>query len=273
MTSTRTQEETSVERFADELAEAERTGVPVAPLTEREPSFSVADAYAVQLRNISRRQAAGGRILGRKIGLTSRAMQRLLGVDEPDFGVLLDDMVVEDGDAIRSSELIAPRIEAEIAFVMERDLAGPGVDGVAALRAVAGAVPAIEIIDSRIADWQIKLPDTIADNASSARYMLGARLTPTDRLDLRLCGVVVTRNGVLADTGAGAAVLGNPIRCVAWLANKLGEFGDGLHAGDVVLAGAVHAAVPVEPGDVVRAEFAHLGSVTARFADNEGASA
>ena len=259
----------AVERIADELAEAERTRVAVAPLTERDPAFGVADAYAVQLRNVERRVAAGGRILGRKVGLTSLAMQRQLGVDEPDFGALLDDMVVEDGDAIATGALIAPRVEAEIAFVMERDLAGPGVDSVAALRAVAGALPAIEVIDSRIADWKIKLPDTIADNASSARYVLGAQLTPLDRVDLRLCGAVVTRNGVLADTGAGAAVLGNPIRCVAWLANKLGEFGDGLRAGDVVLAGAVHAALGVEPGDVIRAEFAHLGPVTVRFG-NEG---
>jgi len=273
MSAAQTTQDTAVERFASELAEAERTCVPIAPLTERNPDLSVADAYAVQLRNIDRRIADGRRLLGRKVGLTSLAMQRQLGVDEPDFGVLLDDMVVEEGDAIAPGTLIAPRVEAEIAFVMDRDLEGPGVDSAVALRAVAGALPALEIIDSRVADWKIKLPDTIADNASSGRYVLGARLTPVDRVDLRLCGAVVTSNGMLADTGAGAAVLGNPIRCVAWLANKLGEFGAGLRAGDVVLAGAIHAALAVEPGDVIRAEFAHLGSVTTRFGHEEGAIA
>jgi 2-oxopent-4-enoate hydratase len=273
MTVKQPMQDSAIERLAAELAEAERTRVPIAPLTERDPGFTVADAYAVQLRNVDRRLGEGRRILGRKVGLTSLAMQRQLGVDEPDFGALLDDMVVEEGDAIAPGELIAPRVEAEIAFVMERDLKGPGVDSAAALRAVAGALPALEIIDSRVADWKIKLADTIADNASSARYVLGARLTPLDRVDLRLCGCVVARNGEPSATGAGAAVLGNPIRCVAWLANKLAEFGDGLRAGDVVLAGAVHAALPVEPGDVVRAEFAHLGSVTTRFGNEEGAIA
>jgi 2-oxopent-4-enoate hydratase len=266
-------QDTATERFAAELAEAERTGVPIAPLTDRDPDLSVAEAYAVQRCNVDRRVAEGRRIRGRKVGLTSLAMQRQLGVDEPDFGVLLDDMLVEEGDAIAAGELIAPRVEAEIAFVMERDLQGPGVDSAAALRAVAGALPALEAIDSRIADWRIKLPDTIADNASAGRYLLGGRLTAVDRLDLRLCGAAVTRNGVLADTGAGAAVLGNPIRCVAWLANTLAELGEGLRAGEVVLAGALHAALAVQPGDVVRAELAHLGPVTARFGHERGAIA
>jgi 2-keto-4-pentenoate hydratase len=156
-------------------------------------------------------------------------------------------------------------VEAELAFVMERDLAGPGVSTARALAAIAGALPALEIVDSRVADWKIKLVDTVADNASSGLLVVGGRMRPVAELDLRLLGVVVSRGGELVDTGAGAAVLGNPARCVAWLANKLGSFGASLRAGDVVLPGAVHAMIPVHPGDVFRAEFAHLGAVTARF--------
>jgi 2-keto-4-pentenoate hydratase len=148
---------------------------------------------------------------------------------------------------------------------MARDLTGPGVTTANALDAIAGVLPAIEVVDSRIADWRIKLVDTVADNASSGLVVLGGRLRRVDELDLRLVGVVVSRNGELIDTGAGAAALGNPARCVAWLANKLATFGAGLRAGDIVLPGAVHKMVAAAPGDVYRAEFAHLGTVTARF--------
>ncbi|WP_308259503.1 2-keto-4-pentenoate hydratase [Pseudonocardia sp. H11422] len=258
--------------LADELWEADRTAVAVVPLTERHPALELADAYAVQTVNIDRRVAAGERVIGRKVGLTSRPMQEMLGVDEPDFGVLTDRMIVEDGDLIDLTRLVAPRVEAELAFVMERDLAGPGVTTGGALAAIAGALPAVEIVDSRVAEWKIKLVDTVADNASSGRLVLGGRMRPVDELDLRLLGVVVSRHGQLIDTGAGAAALGNPARCVAWLANKLGSFGAGLKAGDVVLPGAVHRMVPVQPGDVFRAEFAHLGAVTVRFSNGTGGS-
>jgi 2-keto-4-pentenoate hydratase len=193
-------------------------------------------------------------------------MQEQLGVGEPDFGAILDDMLVEDGDAIDAATLIAPRIEAEIAFVMERDLRGPGVGTHDALQAIAGAVAALEVIDSRIADWRIGLVDTIADNASSARVVTAGRIVPVHELDLRTLGVALTLNGPVAATGAGAAVLGNPARCVAWLANKLARFDVPLRAGDLVLAGALHAALPVAAGDVVRADFAALGPVSVHFA-------
>ena len=219
----------------------------------------------IQTINIDRRVAAGEKIIGRKVGLTSAPMQKLLGVDEPDFGVLTDEMFVEDGDLISLSRLVQPRVEAELAFLMETDLAGPGVTTAGALRAIAGALPAVEIVDSRVADWKIKLVDTVADNASSGLLVVGGRMRKVEDLDLRLLGVVVSRHGEVIDTGAGAAALGNPARCVAWLANKLGSLGSGLKAGDIVLPGAVHKMVPVEPGDVFRADFAHLGGVTVRF--------
>jgi 2-oxopent-4-enoate hydratase len=260
-------EETRLTDLAARLRVAEDDRVPIPPLTEEVPELTVADAYRIQQLNVHRRKEEGGLVRGRKVGLTSLAMQQQLGVDEPDFGAIFADMVVEEGDPVPVSELIQPRIEAEIAFVMETELQGPGVSSADALRAVAGALPALEIIDSRVADWKIKLPDTIADNASSARIVCGGRLTPLDDLDLRTIGTVLSVDGAVAATGAGAAVLGNPIRCVAWLANKLGEFGVPLRPGDLVLAGALHAALPVAAGVSVQAEFAELGSVTTRFGE------
>jgi len=258
-----------LQELADELWQADRTAKPVAPLTERHPDLRIQDAYAIQTINIQRRTAVGERVIGRKVGLTSRPMQKMLGVDEPDFGVLTDEMIVEDGDLIPTARLVQPRVEAELAFVMERDLAGPGITTATALTAIAGALPAVEVVDSRIADWKIKLVDTVADNASSGLLVLGGRMRRVEDLDLRLIGVVVSRAGELLDTGAGAAALGNPARCVAWLANTLGGFGSGLRAGDVVLPGAVHRMVAVRPGDVFRAEFAHLGAVTVRFSNGK----
>jgi len=254
-----------LEGFAEELYRAAVDRRPIAPLTERAPDLALTDAYAIQTRVIERRVTGGARVIGRKVGLTSAPMQQLLGVDEPDFGVLLDDMVVEDGDEIPLGALVQPRVEAELAFVLAHDLAGPGVTTARALTALAGVLPAIEVVDSRVADWRIKLVDTVADNASSGLLVVGGRMRPVAELDLRLIGVVVSRNGEVIDTGAGAAALGNPARCVAWLANKLGSLGAGLRAGDVVLPGAVHKMVAVQPGDVFRAEFSRLGAVTARF--------
>lgn len=261
-----------IDSVAAELAAAEADREPIAAIVATHPEATIDDAYAIQAHNIERRVADGARVRGRKVGLTSVAMQQLLGVDEPDYGVLLDDMFVEEGDAVDTELLVAPRVEAEIAFVLGEALRGPGVTVVGALRAISWALPSLEIIDSRIADWKIGLIDTVADNASSGRVVLGGNLVDPSSLDLRLTGMVLERNGEVVHTGAGAAVLGNPARCVAWLANKLAEFGDGLEAGDVVLAGALHAAVPVAPGDSFCARFDRLGSVATRFAAGPGES-
>lgn len=258
-------DEAHVAALADSLWQAAAHGVPIEPLTGQNTGLTVNDAYAIQSRNIDRRIEAGATVRGRKVGLTARTMQELLGVNEPDFGVLLDDMFVEDGDEIELASMLQPRVEAEMAFILGRDLAGPGVTISETLAAIAGVFPAIEIVDSRIADWRIQLVDTVADNASSGKLVVGGRMTPITDLDVRLTGMALTRNGELIDTGAGASALGNPVRCVTWLANKLGAFGRSLREGDVVLPGAVHRMVAVEPGDVFRAEFAHLGAVTVRF--------
>ena len=250
-------------------AEVDRSAIE--PITDSHQHLTVEDAYAIQTVNVERRVAAGQVVRGRKVGLTSRPMQRLLGVDEPDFGVLLDDMFVEDGTEVDSSTLLQPRVEAEMAFVLARDLAGPGVTTTDVLTATAGVLPAIEIVDSRIAEWRITLVDTVADNASCGRLVIGGRLTPVAGVDLRLIGMMFYRNGQPIDSGAGAAALGNPAYCVAWLANKLGALGSGLRAGDIVLPGALHRMVPARPGDVFQAEFAHLGDVTVRFSADGGA--
>ncbi|HEY3261861.1 MAG TPA: 2-keto-4-pentenoate hydratase [Pseudonocardiaceae bacterium] len=258
-----------VGRLADQLWQAEVDRRPIEPITDSHDGLTIEDAYAVQTVNIERRVAAGRVIKGRKVGLTSRPMQQLLGVHEPDFGVLLDDMFVDDGTHVELPTLIQPRVEAEIAFVMARDLAGPGVTVTDVLTATAGVLPAIEIVDSRITEWRIRIVDTVADNASSGRLVIGGRITPVTAVDLRLTGMLFYRNGVPIDSGAGAAALGNPACCVAWLANKLGELGAGLRAGDVVLPGALHRMVPVRPGDVFTAEFARLGHVTVGFSGGD----
>lgn len=253
--------------LADRLWDAGASRVAIDPISETWPDLTVDDAYAIQTRNVERRQAAGRVLRGRKVGLTSRPMQEFLGVFEPTFGALLDDMFVDDGDEIELDELIQPRVEAEIAFVMGRDLIGPGINTSDALTAIGGVLPALEIGDSRIADWRIQLVDTVADNASSGRLVLGGRLSAVTDLDLTVVGMVISRNGELIHAAAGAAVLGNPARCVAWLANKLASFGAALHSGDVVLSGALHRLIPVLPGDVFRAEFGHLGAVTTHFSN------
>ena len=225
----------------------------------------MADAYAVQLANIDLRRSAGDRVLGRKIGLTSLAMQTQLGVDQPDYGHLLASMGVANSGAVTTAELIAPRIELEIAFLLGRTLEGPGVTVADALAATEAVFPSLEIIDSRIADWKIGLVDTVADNASSGRFVMPSRLTPVRRLDLRLLGGIMEINGVLTSWSCGAAALGDPAACLAWLANSLAPFGGRLEAGEIVLSGALDKSVPVQAGDVVRADFDRLGSAGVRF--------
>jgi 2-keto-4-pentenoate hydratase len=248
------------------LATAERDRAPIGPLTKEWPDLEVTDAYEIQLINARQRSAEGGVVRGHKVGLTSRAMQQMLGVDEPDYGHLFADMFVSEGSVLAAADFCQPRVEIEVAFVLRDALQGPGVTVADVLRATAFVLPAIEIIDSRVRDWQITLPDTIADNASSARVVLGGKATPLDRVDLRLLGCILRRNGEIVETGASGAALGNPATAVAWLANKLGELGVTLDAGHVVMPGACTRAADVGAGDVIRGDFDELGSVSVAFA-------
>ncbi len=244
-------------------AEAERS--PIAPLTATYPEMTVEDAYRVQLEEVAVRLAEGRKVIGKKIGLTSKGMQKLLGVNEPDYGHLFDHMMVMEGETVPRDDLIYPRIESEVAFVLKSGLRGPGVTVADVYRATEGVMTAFEIVDSRIADWKIKLADTVADNGSSARLVLGGRLVPLQDLNLRLIGMVMEKNGEVVSTGAGAAVWGHPAAAVAWLANKLASFGIALEAGEIILSGAVTAAETVSAGDVYTVSFDRLGSLNVRF--------
>jgi 2-keto-4-pentenoate hydratase len=262
----------TLQRLADRLLRAEIERSPIPPITAEWPDLRLPDAYAIQRLNLEHRVADGAVPIGHKAGLTSRVVQEFFGLAEPIFGGLLSDMAVEDRAELAHDSLIAPRAEAEIAVVLGRELRGPGVTTTQALAALDGVLAAIEIGDSRITDWRGQGADTVADNASSGRFVLGGRLLPARGLDLRLLGVLFSRNGKPIESGAGAAALGHPARVVARLANRLADAGPGLDAGDIVLCGALHRMVPVRAGDVLRADFAHLGTVSVRVTGStEGA--
>lgn len=255
----------AVEALADELLDAESKNQSVAPITVRFPDVSVTDAYQIQLEVLEKKKVAGRRVIGKKVGLTSLAMQKMLGVNEPDYGHLLDDMQVADGEAVKCSSLISPKVEAEIGFILGEDLVGPNVTFLDVLMATKYVVPTLEIIDSRIADWKIRLVDTVADNGSSARVVVGDKLSTIEDLDLRSTGMVLYQNGEMVATGSGAAALGHPAQAIAWLANKLHEFGIPLKAGELILPGALSAAISVTKGDRISAHFGRLGSVSVSF--------
>ena len=253
---------------AAELAEllhgALLTGQPIPALTESRPTLTLADGYAVQQGVVARLLDAGDRVIGYKLGLTSAPMQQLLGVDSPDLAPVFVSHLNPDGAAIPAARFIAPRIEAEIAFVLGGDLSGPDCTPAQVLAATSGVSTALEIVDSRIADWKIKLADTVADLASCGAIVLSGQVVPLD-FDIRLAGMVLTCNGELIATAAGAAALGNPAAAIAFLVQTLHGFGENLLAGQVVMTGALHAAVPIHPGQVYRAEIDRLGPVTVRI--------
>lgn len=251
--------------LAEALYWAEVRREPIEPLTDRHPELTVREAYEIQLLVLERKLREGGRVVGKKIGLTSPAMQRMLGVDQPDYGHLLDRMQVADGGTIERWRLIQPRIEGEIAFLLKKDLTGPGVGIEDVLVATERVVPALEVIDSRIRDWRIRLADTIADNASSGAFVLGETWHRAEDFDLAEVEMVLRRRGEEVLQGKGEAVLGHPARAVAWLANALAEFGIGLKAGEIVLSGSLGAAQAVESGDEVEADFGAFGRVSVRF--------
>jgi 2-keto-4-pentenoate hydratase len=254
-----------LDAIAAELLGAYRTGEPLPPLSSTYDGLTLDDAYAIQLVQARRRVAAGVRVVGFKVGLTSAAMQQQLGVYEPDYGHLFSDMPHAADAPIAVGRYRQPRAEPEIALVLGRSLRGPGLSVSDVASATAYALPAIEIIDSRIADWRIGLIDTIADNASSGGFVLGQTPTPLAGLDLALAGCVLRHNGRIRHTGAGAAVLGSPLHAATWLANTLTARGVELAAGQVILTGSLTAAVPVGPGDTVTAAIDRLGAVTAVF--------
>ncbi|RSL29471.1 2-keto-4-pentenoate hydratase [Salibacterium salarium] len=255
----------NIQNLADQLYQAEIKRDGTDALTVQEPDLTLDEAYAVQLENINKKCEQGQQIVGKKIGLTSKAMQNLLGVDEPDYGHLLDEMVVENGSDILMDQVMQPKVEAEIAFVLKQDLQGPNVNVLDVLQATDYVLPALEIVDSRVQDWKISLPDTIADNASSGLYVLGGTPVKVDETHLPQIGMVLSKNGEIENTGVGAACMGDPATCVAWLANKLSAFDITLKAGEVILSGALSAAIDAEAGDHFSAKLAQLGEVSVKF--------
>jgi len=253
------------ERLAADLAEAERSRNSLDPLTSGHPDIDVVDAYEIQLINIRQRIAEGARVVGHKVGLSSEAMQTMMGVDEPDYGHLLADMEVFETVPVPAGNYLYPRVEVEVGFILADDLPGKGCTEDDVLAATAAYAPAIELIDTRIKDWKIALCDTIADNASSAGFVLGQqRVSPKD-IDIKTIDAVLTRNGEVVAEGRSDAVLGNPVTAVAWLARKVDGFGVRLKAGDIVLPGSCTRAIDARPGDAFVADFAGLGCVRLSF--------
>lgn len=246
------------EPLAEQLAAAtaERRAIPM--LTAAAPALTVADAYAIQQAGIDARVAAGDRVIGYKLGLVSRAKQEAMGVAEPLWGWLTEQMLHAEEEPLDTGALIHPRVEPELAFLLAHDVPAEGASVPAVLAATRGVFPALEILDSRYEDFRFTLPDVIADNASASRIVLGGRCLPPEQLDLQLEGMVLRCDGQVVDTAAGAAVAGHPAAAVAWLARVAG----GLPAGSIVLSGGLTAPVPLRPGSVVTASYTTLGSVT-----------
>jgi 2-oxopent-4-enoate/cis-2-oxohex-4-enoate hydratase len=258
--------EAEISAFGDELYAALRERRTVPPITSRAPHVTIDDAYRISLRMLERRLSDGEKVIGKKIGATSKAVQNMLGVYQPDFGYLTDRMAYDTpAEMPIGAQMIQPRAEGEIAFFLKRDLTGPGVTPGDVLAATDSVAACFEVVDSRIEGWKIKICDTVADNASSGLFVLGSERVDPQKLDLVTCGMVVEKNGEVLSTGAGAAALGSPLVCVAWLANALGQYGISLRAGEVILSGSLVPLEPVKPGDQMRVRVGGIGSASVRF--------
>ena len=251
--------------LAQSLLKAYDTKQPIPPLTTSYPSITLDEAYRIQLLQIDERLNQGDIVVGKKIGLTSKVMQQMFDVTEPDYGHILASMILADGDEVAIDYMIQPKIEFEIAFILKEDIQGPNVTPEDIIAATDYIVPAFEIIDSRIADWKIRFEDTVADNGSSAYAILGGNPKRLDEVNLETLGINILKNGHFVDHATGAAVMGNPVHAVAWLANALGKYNIGLKRGEFVLSGALTAALMVEAGDTFTADFAHLGKIQVTF--------
>jgi 2-keto-4-pentenoate hydratase len=254
-----------IAELASKFVAAEQERAPLEPITTLHPDLTADDAYRVQAAVVATKVRSGDRIVGRKVGATSQAVQQLLGIDEPIYGALLESSRVENGGEIPLSQLIHPRVECEIAFLLDQDMAGPGATVADVLAATRAMSASLEINDPRTQGWRVGMREAIADNGLVARFVLGERWLPVEGLDLPNVAVVLKKNGEEVAASAGAAVLGHPARAVAWLANKLAEHHQSLEAGQVVLPGSLTPIYPVEAGNRIEAEFEALESVSVRF--------
>lgn len=258
-------ENQKIVEIADLLRNAEKQKKTLEPLTQTYPEISIPDAYKIQLKNVENRVKNGERLIGKKVGLTSKAMQKMLAVEEPDYGHLFANMVFPEEETIDLGRFLQPKIEAELGFLLKKDISGPDCGILEVVKSTEAIVPVFEIIDSRIGDWKIKIEDTIADNGSSAGVIIGSFLGEPSFFNLQNIGLVLRKNGLIIDTATGAAVMGNPAYAIAWLANKLSEFQLNLKAGEIILAGSFTGALNIEEGDYFEASFDGLGQVRARF--------
>jgi len=254
-----------LQEISDRLYHAKKDRKPIEPITSEYPEIVFSDAYKIQSLNLDREMNLGFKVIGKKIGLTSKAMQGMFGVYEPDYGVILDNMVFNDGDTLKIDQFISPKVEAEIAFVFKDDLVGPGVTPVKVLQATDFVFPILELIDSRIKDWKIQIYDTIADNASASGVVIGGVKRIIDFIDLKYIPLIFKKNGQIFDTGIGANVMGDPVYSISWLANKLAEYGSSIKAGEVVLSGAITKAVSVNQNDWVTGDYGDFGEISIGF--------
>lgn len=254
-----------IKQYGDELYQAFVDETTVAPLTDREADITIEDAYQIQEQMVKRRIEAGETIVGKKIGVTSKAVQNLIGVDQPDFGQLTSGMCFYEGEDISLANLIQPKAEAEVAFVLKKDLVGPGITAKDVIAATDYIVPCFELVDSRITDWKIKIEDTVADNASCGVFVLGKTKMKLTDIDLNLAGMLLERDGELVETSVGAAVQGGPVNAVVWLANTLGKLGLPFRAGEVILSGSQSSLVPAIAGESLRCTVGGLGSCEINF--------
>lgn len=257
-----------LQRLATSLRDAAQERQPIPPVREALAGMGVEGAYAVQDINTAYYMDAGRQLTGRKIGLTSKSVQQQLGVDAPDFGMLFADMELAPDEEVALGRVLQPKVEAEVAVVLERDLKHEQVTLSQLIAAIAYVLPAVEIVGSRIRDWDIRLLDTVADNASSGLYALGTQPKKLSEVDLRTCGMLMERKGGVVSLGVGAACLGHPLNAALWLARKMAEVGRPLHAGDVIMTGALGPMVTVAPGDVIDTTIAGLGVVRTAFASD-----
>ena len=257
----------AIKKAAKKIRDAYKTGRPIKPVRETLPKNDVEAAYAVQQANTDFWIEQGRRVIGRKIGLTAKAVQKQLGVDQPDYGILFADMAVVDGDEISMECVMQPKVEGEVALVLDDDLAHEQLTLLDVIEATAYVLPAIEVVASRVAKWDITIVDTVADNASAGMFVLGTRPVGLHEVDLRMCGMVMEKNGDQVSVGAGVACLGNPLNAALWLARKMVEVGMPLRAGDVIMSGALGPMAGADAGDVLECRINGLGSVRAAFSN------
>lgn len=257
-------EQQDLQQVADELHAAMTAKTTVTPITNRYPDVSIDDAYQISKLFLQKRLNAGENVIGKKIGLTSKVVQDMLGVHQPDFGFLTDKMIYQSGDVIEFNQLIQAKSEGEIAFILKSDLTGPNVTPEQVLQATEAVAACFEIVDSRVEDWKIKIQDTVADNASCGVFVMGDQVSP-ENVDFENCKMVIKNKGEVIAEGQGSAALGSPLNCVAWLANALIEYGVELKAGDIILSGSLAAMIPCQADDEMVMEIQGIGQASYRF--------